>query len=54
MVHIPGTTRLHHLEENPGAVAVKLTPDELGEIRAAVSQIKVQGVRAPESALTDQ
>jgi aryl-alcohol dehydrogenase-like predicted oxidoreductase len=54
IVPIPGTTRLHHLEENLGAVAVKLTPDELREIRAAVSQIKVQGARAPESALIDQ
>jgi aryl-alcohol dehydrogenase-like predicted oxidoreductase len=54
IVPIPGTTRLHHLEENLGAVAVKLAPDELREIRAAVSKIKVQGARAPESALIDQ
>lgn len=51
---IPGTTNPRHLNENLGAVAVKLTPDELREIRAAVTKIKVQGVRAPESALIDQ
>jgi aryl-alcohol dehydrogenase-like predicted oxidoreductase len=54
IVPIPGTTRLHHLEENLGAVAVKFTPDELRDIRAAVSKIKVQGARVPESALIDQ
>ena len=54
IVPIPGTTNPHHLNENLGAAAVKFTADELRDIRAAVSQIKVQGVRAPESALTDQ
>ena len=54
IVLIPGTTNPHHLNENLGAAAVKFTADELKEIRGAVSQIKVQGVRAPESALTDQ
>lgn len=54
IVPIPGTTNLHHLNENLGAAGVKFTPDELREIRSAVSQIKVQGVRAPESALVDQ
>jgi hypothetical protein len=42
------------LEENLGAVAVDLTPGELKEIRAALSKFKVQGVRTPESAQTDQ
>jgi aryl-alcohol dehydrogenase-like predicted oxidoreductase len=54
IVPIPGTTNPHHLNENLGAVGAKFTPDELREIRAAVSNIKLQGVRAPESALTDQ
>jgi aryl-alcohol dehydrogenase-like predicted oxidoreductase len=54
IVPIPGTTNPHHLNENLGAAGVRFTADELREIRAAVSQIKVQGVRAPESALTDQ
>jgi aryl-alcohol dehydrogenase-like predicted oxidoreductase len=54
IVPIPGTTRVRHLEENLGAVSVRLTPAELTEIRAAVSRIPVQGVRPPESALRDQ
>jgi aryl-alcohol dehydrogenase-like predicted oxidoreductase len=54
IVPIPGPTNPHHLNENLGAAGVKFTADELREIRAAVSQLKVQGVRAPESALTDQ
>ncbi len=54
IVPIPGTTNPHHLIENLRAAGVKFTADELREIRAAVSKIKLQGVRAPESALTDQ
>lgn len=54
IVPIPGTTNPHHLNENLGAVAVKFSPDELREIRAAVAKIKVQGARSPESALSDQ
>jgi aryl-alcohol dehydrogenase-like predicted oxidoreductase len=54
IVPIPGTTNPHHLIENLGAAGVKFTADELREIRAAFSKIKLQGVRAPESALTDQ
>ena len=53
IVPIPGTTNQHHLEENLGAAGVTLTADELREIRAAVTQIKAQGVRTPEAALTD-
>jgi len=53
IVPIPGTTTPQHLNENLGGVSVKLSPDELKQIRMAVSQIKLQGVRAPESALTD-
>jgi aryl-alcohol dehydrogenase-like predicted oxidoreductase len=45
---IPGTTKLHRLEENLGAVAVELTPDDLREIEEAASKITVQGARYPE------
>jgi aryl-alcohol dehydrogenase-like predicted oxidoreductase len=49
IVPIPGTTKLNRLEENIGAVAVKLTPDDLREIESAASKITVQGARYPES-----
>jgi aryl-alcohol dehydrogenase-like predicted oxidoreductase len=45
IVPIPGTTKLHRLEENIGAAAVDLAPAELGEIDAALSKITVQGAR---------
>ena len=45
---IPGTTKLNRLEENIGAVSVKLTPEDLRNIDAAASQIKVEGERYPE------
>jgi aryl-alcohol dehydrogenase-like predicted oxidoreductase len=48
IVPIPGTTKLHRLEENIGAAAIALTPDDLGEIDRAASQITVQGARYPE------
>ena len=48
IVPIPGTTKLHRLEENIGAAAVELTPDDLREIESAASKIKVQGARYPE------
>ncbi len=48
MVPIPGTTKLHRLEENIGAVAIQLTPDDLHEIDAAASKIAAQGARYPE------
>jgi len=48
IVPIPGTTKLHRLEENIGALSVELTPDDLREIDAAASEIKVQGARYPE------
>jgi aryl-alcohol dehydrogenase-like predicted oxidoreductase len=48
IVPIPGTTKLHRLDENVGAVAVKLTPDDLREIDSAASKITVQGARYPE------
>jgi aryl-alcohol dehydrogenase-like predicted oxidoreductase len=48
IVPIPGTTKLHRLDENIGAVAVELTPDDLREIDSAASTIAVQGARYPE------
>jgi aryl-alcohol dehydrogenase-like predicted oxidoreductase len=48
IVPIPGTTKLHRLEENIGAVSVQLTPDDLREIESAASKITVQGARYPE------
>jgi aryl-alcohol dehydrogenase-like predicted oxidoreductase len=45
---IPGTTKLHRLEENIGAVSVQLTAVELAEIDAAAAAIEVQGGRYPE------
>jgi aryl-alcohol dehydrogenase-like predicted oxidoreductase len=46
---IPGTTKLHRLEENLGALAVELTPGDLREIESASSNIKVEGDRYPEA-----
>jgi len=48
IVPIPGTTKLHRLEENIGAVSVTFTAEELREIETASSQIKIQGERYPE------
>jgi aryl-alcohol dehydrogenase-like predicted oxidoreductase len=44
---IPGTTKLHRLEENIGAVKVELTPDDLREIDSALARITVRGDRYP-------
>jgi aryl-alcohol dehydrogenase-like predicted oxidoreductase len=49
IVPIPGTTKLHRLEENIGAVVVDLTSDDLREIDIAASNIAVQGARYPEN-----
>jgi aryl-alcohol dehydrogenase-like predicted oxidoreductase len=49
IVPIPGTTKLHRLEENIGAAAVELTPDDLREIEDAAAQITIQGARYPEA-----
>src|SRR5437899_1248948 len=49
IVPIPGTTRLARLEENIGAVSIRLTPDDLREIDTAASQITIQGARYPEA-----
>src|SRR5580704_8100091 len=48
IVPIPGTTKLHRLEENLGAADVELTTDDLRDIGSAVSKIAVQGARYPE------
>jgi aryl-alcohol dehydrogenase-like predicted oxidoreductase len=48
IVPIPGTRRLERLDENLGAAAVALTPDDLREIESAASKITVQGARYPE------
>ena len=48
IVPIPGTTKLHRLEENLGAVSLELTPDDLRDINSASSKIKVEGARYPE------
>jgi aryl-alcohol dehydrogenase-like predicted oxidoreductase len=48
IVPIPGTTKVLRLEENLGAVDIKLTADDLHEIDSAASKIKVEGARYPE------
>jgi aryl-alcohol dehydrogenase-like predicted oxidoreductase len=48
IVPIPGTTKLHRLDENIGAVSVELTPNDLRDIENAASKITVQGARYPE------
>ncbi|HLY92927.1 MAG TPA: aldo/keto reductase [Candidatus Angelobacter sp.] len=48
IVPIPGTTKLHRLEENVGAVNVKLSPEDLRELESAAAKIPVQGARYPE------
>jgi aryl-alcohol dehydrogenase-like predicted oxidoreductase len=51
IVPIPGTTKLHRLEENLGCVGVELTPDDLRDIATSFAKISVQGARLPESVL---
>src|ERR1035437_7969767 len=48
IVPIPGTTKLHRLEENIGAVAIELSAADLAQIESAASKITVQGARYPE------
>src|SRR5437868_9509041 len=48
IVPIPGTTKLHRLEENLGAVTVQLSSDDLRQLQAAAAKIPVQGARYPE------
>jgi aryl-alcohol dehydrogenase-like predicted oxidoreductase len=51
IVPIPGTTKLHRLEENLGAVDLELTASDLAEINTEASRIEVQGERLPEAVL---
>ena len=51
IVPIPGTTKLHRLEENLGAVNVELTEKDLKQIEETASRLKVEGARLPEAAL---
>jgi len=51
IVPIPGTTKIHRLEENIGSASVELTSDDLKEINTASSKIPIQGERLPESIL---
>lgn len=53
IVPIPGTTRLHHLEENLGAVNVEFTVDELREFRGSMEKIELIGVRDASTAERD-
>jgi len=48
IVPIPGTTKLHRLEENIGAARVELTPNDLRDVESAASKITIQGARYPE------
>jgi len=51
IVPIPGTTKLHRLEENIGAAEVELSKEDLREIEGAAAKIQVQGARLPEAVL---
>lgn len=51
IVPIPGTTKLHRLQENLGATSVVLTPTDLADIEAVTKTLDLQGARLPEAAL---
>jgi aryl-alcohol dehydrogenase-like predicted oxidoreductase len=51
IVPIPGTTKLHRLGENLGAVNIELTENDLKQIEEAASRLKLEGARLPEAAL---
>ena len=51
IVPIPGTTKLRRLDEDLGALAVELTPEDLRQIDEAASKIEVQGARLPPAML---
>ncbi|QDT95392.1 aldo/keto reductase [Gimesia aquarii] len=51
IVPIPGTTKVHRLEENNGATEIKLSESDLAEIETAAAQIIVKGDRYPEAAM---
>ena len=48
IVPIPGTTKLHRLEENIGAVALELFAADLADVEVAAAAIKIEGARYPE------
>ena len=54
IVPIPGTTKLHHLEEDLGALNISFTSGELEEFRKEFEAIDLIGVREPDSVLTDR
>ncbi len=54
IVPIPGTTKLHRVRENMGALSVSFTGAELKAFRSEIEQVELVGVRSPESALVDQ
>jgi len=54
IVPIPGTTKLHHLREDLGALQVKISADESKAFRTALAAIKVQGARAAETVKRDR
>jgi aryl-alcohol dehydrogenase-like predicted oxidoreductase len=49
IVPIPGTTKLHRLQENCGAASVKLSPEDLRDLKSVASKITVQGARYPDN-----
>jgi aryl-alcohol dehydrogenase-like predicted oxidoreductase len=51
IVPIPGTTKLHRLEENIGAASIELTADDLREIEVGSAGLSMQGERLPQAAL---
>lgn len=51
IVPIPGTTKIHRLEENVASASIDLTPDDLKQINSTASNIPIQGARLPESIL---
>jgi aryl-alcohol dehydrogenase-like predicted oxidoreductase len=51
IVPIPGTTKMNRLEENAAAASIRLSPEELAEITAAVPEAAVEGERGPQSAM---
>ncbi|MGZ3272022.1 MAG: aldo/keto reductase, partial [Croceibacterium sp.] len=51
IVPIPGTTKLHRLEENLGAVDVELTSDDLREIEEGLAQVTVEGASLPDAVM---
>ena len=48
IVPIPGTTKLHRLQENNGSTEIELTTEDLNQINQAASKIKIEGDRYPE------